>query len=556
MSIFIDKKQVLNRLPRRRTAHVVAIAVSSMLVLPHVSAGEIDSGNPDLKLRWDNTVKYSAGARVKGQSATLLADSNLDDGDRNFGKGLIQNRLDLLSEFDASYNNFGARISGTAWYDTAYTGNTDNHSPLTYNAISVSNDRFPEATRKLHGKKAELLDAFLFVKGDLGDMPATLRVGRHALLYGETLFFGSNGIAKAQQPIDIVKALSVPGTQVKELIRPVGQISTQVQLRPNVTIGGYYQYRWEASVLPGVGSYFSDIDFLAAGSERILTGPTSAFRRTADLRPKNSGQGGMQLRWTPEGSGLDLGFYAARYHDKTPQSISNPLAGTYLLAYHENVKTFGASFSTTFGPANVAGEVSVRHNASLSAAGSSDLFGLVPVAFGGPRAPANNTDNPSYPVGRTAHANVSVLYQLPVLPFARESSLVAEFAWNRTTSITSNPAALDPKATRDAFGMQLQYSPTYRQVVPGIDVSVPIGLSYFPKGKSSAVTAFGPDKGGAMTVGASAVYLAVWNIGMNLTHYYGAEAPSSTQVGTRQVFTYGQTLKDRDFVSLSISRTF
>jgi hypothetical protein len=31
--------------------------------------------------------------------------------------GYVNNRIDLLSEFDASYRNYGMRISGAAWYD-------------------------------------------------------------------------------------------------------------------------------------------------------------------------------------------------------------------------------------------------------------------------------------------------------------------------------------------------------------------------------------------------------------------------------------------------------
>ena len=268
MSNRINQKLARSSPPPRRAATAVALAVTSMLALPGVGATEIDTGNAELKLRWDNTVKYSAGARLKSASSTLVADSNLDDGDRNFGTGLIQNRVDLLSEIDLSYKSVGARLSGAAWYDSVYRSATDNDSPLTYNAASVRNDRFAPGTAKLHGRKAELLDAFLFAQGDIGGAPATLRVGRHALVYGETLFFGNNGIGKAQQPIDVVKALSVPNTQFKELIRPVGQVSGQIQLRSNLSVGGYYQYRWEASLLPGAGSYFSDVDFVGAGGER------------------------------------------------------------------------------------------------------------------------------------------------------------------------------------------------------------------------------------------------------------------------------------------------
>ena len=63
---------------------------------------EIDTGNPDWKLRWDTTLKYSLMQRLKDASPTLAAQPpltvNQDDGDNNFRKGLVSNRLDLLTE--------------------------------------------------------------------------------------------------------------------------------------------------------------------------------------------------------------------------------------------------------------------------------------------------------------------------------------------------------------------------------------------------------------------------------------------------------------------------
>jgi hypothetical protein len=544
------------RLQAKRLPGAVALAVASLAVSSGAIAFEIDTGDTDVKMRWDNTVKYSSAIRVKDQSAALTNDPNQDDGDRNFSKGLISDRVDLLSEIDLTYKNFGARASGAAWYDTVYNRSTDNNSPYTYNATSVSATDFPAATRDLHGRKAELLDAFLFAKGEVGDMEGSVRAGRHALVYGETLFFGSNGIANAQQPIDVVKLLSVPNTLFKELIRPVEQISGQLQVRSNVTIGGYYQFRWEKNVLPGVGSYFSGVDFFDVGGERLFTGPTSAATRGQDMRAKDSGQGGLQVKWSPAGTGFDFGFYAAQYNDKNPQVVVRPASDTYVLAYHEGIRTYGTSFSTTVGEFNIAGEASVRRNTPLVQSSTVDLFGVVPVMFGGPSAPANNSDNPSYPVGNSAHVNLSTLASFGPNFIAREASLLGEVAWNRMTSITENAAALDPGVTRDAWGMRTVFTPSYRQALPGLDINVPVGISYFPKGRSAVIAAFGPDKGGDMSVGVNGQYLTVWNFGLNYTHFYGAEGTSTVAQGQGSVFTFKQNFKDRDFVSLAVSRTF
>jgi len=56
----------------------------------------------------------------------------------------------------------------------------------------------------------------------------------------------------------------------------------------------------------------------------------------------------------------------------------------------------------------------------------------------------------------------------------------------------------------------LFFTPTYRQVLSGLDLDVPFGIGYTPKGTSSVVSAFGPDHGGDVSFGANVTYLNVW----------------------------------------------
>lgn len=320
-------------------------------------AFEIESGNSDVKIQWDNTLKYSAASRLQDASGTLLANPNQDDGDRNFGKGLISNRVDLLSEFDVKYkDHMGGRVSGAAWYDSIYHQTNDNNSPGTANNISVPYNQFNSATRSLHGGSGEILDAFVYDTDNIGSIPSTIRLGRHTVLYGETLFFGSNGIAGGQAPIDVVKLLSVPSSQFKEIVRPVKQLSTQFQVKDNLAIGAYYQFEWRKTLIPDEGSYFSNADVLD-GSERFFLGPPfppgATLFHTQDQAAKNSGQGGMQLRWRPSNLDVDLGLYAIRYNEKTAQFYAstfrtggplNPAIGefgNYQRVYPEGVKAIG-----------------------------------------------------------------------------------------------------------------------------------------------------------------------------------------------------------------------
>lgn len=544
----------------------VSIALLSMLVAMDVNAFEFDTGNPEVKARWDNTVKYSAAWRLKDPSAKLTADPNMDDGDRNFGKGLISSRLDLLSEFDMSYQNVGARISAAAWYDAIYNRSNDNASPNSVNALSVPYNEFTEATRTLHGRRAELLDAFVFGKTTLGTMPADIRFGKHTLLYGESLFFGDNGIANGQAPLDIVKASSVPGSQFKEIMRPVEQISGQVQVSSNVSVGAYYQLRWKKSMIPAVGSYMSDADFVGDGCERYIAGPPGgpflappAFYCNQIINAKNSGQGGIQLRFRPGGGDVDYGLYAIRYHEKTPQLYLRPQAGPPNFAtgqvgqlvqvYHEGVKAFGASFSTSAGPVNVGGEVSVRRNTSLTSDPQVDPFGT-----------ADNNGNPLYAVGNSAHAQVSAIYLFSPSALWDGGTFLGEIAANRRTSITKNASALDPNTTRDAWGLRFIFEPAYFQVLPGLDITVPIGVGYNPSGRSSTMLKFNRatiDHGGDFSIGVNGKYQNAWKIALNYTKYIGSEDAFLTpNSGPGAVLAYKQSLKDRDFISFSIQNTF
>lgn len=286
-------KRHQGRVPTASQLSCIALAIGLQFGVAGVAqAMEINTGNEDFKLRWDNTVKYSAAWRVKERSAVITEDVNTDDGDRNFSRGIVSNRVDLLSEMDASYRDVGLRVSAAGWYDRVYNQRNDNNSPIGSNSVSVPANEFTSATKKVHGRQTEFLDVFLFGDIKLGGMTATVRLGKHTVVYGESLFFGSNGIATAQGPVDLVKLVTVPGSQFKEILRPVEQVSTVLQLNSHLTVGAYYQLRWKESLIPAAGSYLSPADFAGNGAELLLAGPGSAFGRGADMKAKNSGQGG------------------------------------------------------------------------------------------------------------------------------------------------------------------------------------------------------------------------------------------------------------------------
>lgn len=211
------------------------------------------------------------------------------------------------------------------------------------------------------------------------------------------------------------------------------------------------------------------------------------------------------------------------------------------------MRAFGVSFAKTVGEWGLAGEASVRHNTPLASSGQP----VIPAIGVGTKF--DNRDNPGYAVGETAHLQFSWLASLGPSLLSREASFLGEIAWNTRTRVSQNAAMLNPNADRSATALRLVYSPSYRQVLPGLDLSPSVGLGY-GWGRSSAVgPAFAVDKGGDLNIGLGAVYLGTWNANLSLVRYLGTEAPTLDNASNAQ---YQQALKDRNFVSLSLRTTF
>ena len=337
---------------------------------------------------------------------------------------------------------------------------------------------------------------------------------------------------------------------------PTGKLSGSLQLSDTVTLGGYVAYEWKPTRLMPVGAYLSSSDSLGPeGGERILAGPTAQFLRTTELKPRDSGQYGAQLRWRADSLDTDFGFYAIRYHTTTPSNILTTLTGappapvpsSYRWIYHEGVRAFGVSAAKTVGAWSLGAEASVRQNAPLSSLGQAVLPTI------GVNTTLDNRDNPGYAVGKTMHVQASWLASLGPYPFVQELSFLGEVAWNRRLSVAKNANMLNPLADRDAASVRMVLSPTFRQVLPGLDLSVPMGVSY-TDGRSSALgPGFGSHKGGDFNIGLAGTYLNKYFINLNFVNFYGPPGPPLDAANQAQ---FKQSLADRDYVSFSLRTTF
>jgi hypothetical protein len=308
------------------------------------NAFQFDTGD-DWSIRWDNTLKFNVMARVEKADKQVyeraggawLADNNTLSQDRS-GLGLVSTRFDILSELDVIWkDSFGFRVSGAGWYDPQYEeGENDFPSERNWAWASPSADvgDYNHAAEDLHYAGGELLDAFAFANFDIGDTAWGVRAGRHTIYWGNSLLTAGaiSGVGASMAPIDISKALAVPGSEAKELFMPSNKISGVVQLTDNLTLNAYYSLEWQRHRLPEQGTYFSpaplsaDVEFLPF-PPGLIGGPPSAPFVTGYEGYNDQYEDdefGFNVQYYIEDWGLETSFIYLNYTDK---NLQNVLAG-------------------------------------------------------------------------------------------------------------------------------------------------------------------------------------------------------------------------------------
>jgi hypothetical protein len=485
-------------------------------------------------VRWDNTLRYSNAVRIAPQSAALLANANGDDGDRNLASGLVSDRFDLESKFDLALGNFGFHASAAGWYDTVYHNHTDNRSQATYNVSTVPSSSFAPAVRNLEGQYAELNDAFGYGNFNIGDTAISARFGRQTVLWGESLFYDANSIASAQAPTDYTRIVTGQSGYGNNVYLPVTQLSVTAQIAPNLSVTVYDHFGARPSRQPGVGTYFSYVDFLARGADRLFLYPGKYLLRLADGRIKQSGQYGVAAHLSLDDT--DLGFYVLQYNATDPQIImtantSNPdpaVAGFYKLVYPRDTVLIGASAAGSLGDGTISGEISLRRNASF-------------LAY--PRSPVTlDADGPpyiDYLKGDLVHLQASAEVPIGMSDAWNSADLNLEVAADEASSL--NGSALGTSLQRFAMKTRFLFEPRYFQVLPNLDLSVPIGMGYNVTGRS--FTYYAQNGGtGDFEVGVRAIYQSAWKASLMITGFIGSPRH--------------QPLADRNIIAFSLERTF
>jgi hypothetical protein len=479
-------------------------------------------------------------------------------------------RVSTASWYDKAYENTGSNsnpfVNGNDDYSSISGFGGRPAAPAIFGSPHLSN----YAQRYYNGPSGEVLDAFVFYNTQVGDdSQLNIKAGQHNVFWGETVLNPVHSLSYGQSGLDLAKAAASPGTEAKELFVPRNQISTTFNLSPELTFGAQYFLDWDGARLPEAGTYYSGSDVVGFGAQSFLLGHTggaglagpngtlTTVRRGHDFTPDNQGDWGLMVKWSPEWLDGTLGAYYRKTSDILPQAVLDTrgltsvggVAGlrnsigttSYEFAYGDDIDIYGLSLSKEIGGVSVGSDLNIRHNmplasipAIISAPGAGGLaagLGLLPA-----RSPATGviTDVPKdgdslAATGDTLHWTINGLVAIADTPFFDSASLLGELYYSNLLSLDSKNKALYKgddtyrgidKSTRDNWGIAVNFTPTWYQVFPGVDLSAPMSVNVGIDGVSPVV-AGGAEDAGNYAVGISAAIYNQYYVDLKYVDAFG-----------------------------------
>ncbi|MBL9217288.1 MAG: DUF1302 domain-containing protein [Opitutaceae bacterium] len=310
-------------IPPSLRPQIVAGLVLALGVAPAAQAFLFDFAGA--KGSFDTTISVGGLYRMKdadrdlyGLSAGGLQRSvNADDGNLNYRSGMVSFLAKANHDLFIKYQNSGVFVRGFYFNDLVNSNGQRDRTPLS------------DEASKIVAQGAELLDAYVYFNETVAGMPATIRVGRQVLSWGESTFI-PNGV-NSINPIDVAK-LRTPGSELKEALRPLMMVSGSLNMTEELSLEAFVLLDWERTRVDPPGTYFSTNDFVAKGGKKVYLGfgaiadssTLGAISRGADREPGTGGQYGLNLRWLAHGlADTEFGLFYMNYHSRLPVISAN-----------------------------------------------------------------------------------------------------------------------------------------------------------------------------------------------------------------------------------------
>lgn len=416
-------KKVTHSGPNISCVQTVVVAALASFALPSVALETKTDGGVEASAK----ITLTAGTSIRtegpdpsiyslsmsnrvGAPAGQMTSHTAGAGDLNFEKNKpVSTVFKATADLQLKQKDFGAFARVMAWTDTEL--NRGNRAEGNFASGFARNAPLSDAGFSPAAKfdNAVISDAYVFGKTSVGDgSDLDFRFGRQSLRWG-TARVTPGGI-NVVNPTN-VPAFQRPGALPEESSIPVGMLYANLAAGKTWGVEGFLQLEFRPTELPGCGTFFSTANYVAPGcnaaamqafapdvneADGFARGTYVHRKEGKDDLARNGGQYGLSVRYAAADMNTDFRAYAMNYHSRAPQiRIYNPtlagygtLAGAlnstrltdpvngllYRLAYAEDIKMYGASFSTKVDPTlNVYGEVAYRPNQPISL-NASDLI--------------------------------------------------------------------------------------------------------------------------------------------------------------------------------------
>jgi hypothetical protein len=284
------------------------------------------------------------------------------------------------------------------------------------------------------------------------------------------------------------------------------------------------------------------------------------------------------------------------------QFLNDGRVGTYNTAYGSDIDIYGLSLSKNVGGLSLGAELSYRTNMPLLSepvtvlpAALRPYSALPPGMIWSDRLPKNDTPGAK---GDTMHGLVNLVGVLGESVWDT-ASWATELSWMTYTNVTQNEAVFKGRGkakynsdgalkwtdynwaidavNKNYFGLAFNFTPTWFQVSPGMDLLAPISWSQGISG-NSPISGGGQDGAGTFGLGVALDFYQRYRFDLKYVGFYGdaqkcKNVPggnsSASLVGTcagLDPLTHGNdvaifngtnaTVRDRDFISLTFKTTF
>ncbi|WP_273825806.1 MULTISPECIES: DUF1302 domain-containing protein [Pseudomonas] len=579
-------------------AVAVALGASAQANAVSFNIGEIEG-------KFDSSLSVGASWGMRDADKSLVGVSNGgtgqastgDDGRLNFKKGETFSKIFKgIHDLELKYGDTGVFVRGKYWYDFELADDDREFK-------DISDHHRDEGARS---SGIELLDAFVYHNYSIADLPGTVRLGKQVVSWGESTFIGNS--INSINPID-VSAFRRPGAEIKEGLIPVNMFFASQSLTDSLTVEGFYQLNWQNTVVDNCGTFFGN-DVVAHGCNNNYTVGSPAIaplqpvaaafgqgfevtsegvvvQRSKDREARDGGQFGVALRWL--GNDTEYGLYFMNYHSRTPtvgtttagQATINSLGsilplvpaafrtglaqsimlgrGQYYLEYPEDIRLYGASFSTTL-PTGTAwsGEISYRPNAPVQLNTTDLTLALVNPIAGGAASPIRTTagsDNTGYRRKEITQAQTTLTQFFDQVLGADRLTLVGEAGITYVGGLESKDKLRYGRdsvygaygfqgdtggyVTATSWGYRARAILDYSNVIAGINLKPNLSWSHDVKG-------YGPnglfnEGAKAVSIGVDADYRNTYTASLSYTDFFGGRY---------------NTLIDRDFLALSVGANF